>query len=227
MKKVLILSLGAIGLLLASCAKDNSANVNQDSIYTIYELFYDENTDKTTARATFRFGGQTGTLLELDAPAGCTFDGTDLLWNQVLGVHKADWAGLTTNGTFVYTDLDDNTFTNAVGTIDSIGFPTGVDTISMGAAFDFAWTGGAVAANETVTLTINGTTGGNAEIFTTILEGGTDLTLSAAKLANLGIGNATCYLRRAWNSSTVTEGTSEGGRVAVWYDVQKTIYIEP
>ncbi|MBN4072423.1 hypothetical protein JYT74_00145 [Crocinitomix catalasitica] len=225
MKKVLVLSFGAAAIL-ASCAKDNSANVNQDSIYTIYELFYDADTDKTTARATFKFGGATGTLLELDAPAGATFNGTDLLWNQALGIHRADWVGLTDNGTFVYNDLDDNTFTNAIGTIDPIGFPITVDTISMSSAFNFVWTGNAVGANETITLTINGQTGGNIEIFTTILEAGTDLTLSMDKLNNLGIGDATCYLKRAYNNSTVAEGTSEGGRVAVWYILSKTIYIK-
>ena len=226
MKRALILSLGAAAIM-ASCAKDNSANVNQDSIYSIYELSYNEDTDKTMARATFRFGGPTGTLLELDAPAGVTFDGNDLGWVELTGVHKEDWAGLTTSGTFVYTDLDENVFTNTVGTIDSIGFPTDVDTISWSSAFDFAWVGNPVGENETITLTINGTTGGNAEVFTTITEGGTDITLSADQLDNLGEGDATCYLRRAYNLSEVTEGTSEGGRIAVWYDVSSTIYIKP
>lgn len=226
MKRALIFSLGAAAIM-ASCAKDNSANVNQDSIYTIYELFYDENEDKTTARATFRFGGPTGTLLELEAPAGVTFDGTELLWNQLTGVHKDDWPGLTTNGTFVYDDLDENTFTNMLGTIDSIGYPEDMDTISWSSAYDFAWTGNPVGENETITLTIDGTAGENLEVFTTILEGGTDITLSADKLDNLGEGEATCYLRRAYNMSSVTEGTSEGGRVAVWYDVSTTVYIQP
>ena len=122
--------------------------------------------------------------------------------------------------------MDENVFTNDIGTIDPIGFPTEVDTISMSSAFDFAWTGNPVGPNETITLTINGTTGGNAEIFTTILEGGTSLTLAANKLDNLGIGEATCYLKRTYNFSTVNEGTSEGGRVAVWYTLQKTIYIK-
>ena len=225
MKRALIITLGAAAIV-ASCAKDNSANVNQDSIYTIYEIMYDENTDVTTMQATFRFGGATGTLLELDAPAGCTFDGTELLWNAVLGTHRADNAGLTASGTFVYTDLDDNVFTNTVGTIDSIGFQPTLDTISMGGAYNFDWTGNAVGENETITVTIDGDSGGNVEIFTTILEGGTDLTLSADKLNNLGVGDATNYLRRGYNVSSVTEGTAEKGRVHVHYDIKKTIYIK-
>lgn len=77
-----------------------------------------------------------------------------------------------------------------------------------------------------MTLTIDGTMGGNFEVFSTSLVGATEIVLSAAKLQNLGIGDASCILQRAYNQSTVAQGTSEGGRMAHWYTTTKTIYID-
>lgn len=224
MNTKLIITIGAVALL-TSCAKDESENVNQDSIYTIYELYYNTDTDITTARTTFRFGGPTGTLLDLNDPAYVQFEGNNLSYNSVTGTHKKDFSGFTTNGTFVYKDLDNNTFTNATGTIDVVSFPA-VDTISSGGSYSFVWSGNALAAGETMTLTIDGTMGGNFEVFSTSLVGATEIVLSAAKLQNLGIGDASCILQRAYNQSTVAQGTSEGGRMAHWYTTTKTIYID-
>ncbi|MFC2111212.1 hypothetical protein ACFLQ5_02035 [Bacteroidota bacterium] len=223
MKKLtLILGIGII--LFCSCAKEESENVKQDSIYTIYELFYNLNTDKTTAQATFRFGGATGTLLDLNAPAISTFNGDELLYNSVSGVHKKEYAGIIKSGTFIYTDLDNNTFTNTTPTMDSISFPL-IDTISSGSAFTFQWVGNPVGTKETITLTIDGIQQGNFEVFSKILVGATEIILPVNKLQNLGIGNASCTLTRAFNKYTVDQGTSKGGRMAVRYATTKTIYI--
>ncbi len=215
-----------ISLLLASCAKEESSNVNQDSVYSIYELFYNQELGKTTARATFRFGGPTGTLLDLSEPAVSIFDGDELLYNALTGVHKKEYSGLTPSGTFTYTDLDGNTFTNTTVEIDSIRFPA-IDTINSEAAFTFSWVGNPLAEGETVNLTIDGAQQNNFEIFSTSLEGATELVLPVNKLRRLGIGNANCVLQRIHNRLDVDEGTSTGGRMAVWYTTAtKTILIE-
>jgi len=193
MKKNTLL-IGSMLILLLSCAKEESENVNQDSIYTIYKLDYDTGTDKTTAHATFRFGGATGTLLDLNEPAISTFNGNELFYNSITGVHEKEYAGLITSGTFVYKDLDDNTFTNTV-TMDTISFPS-VDTISSGTAFTFQWEGNPIGANETAILTIDGTQAENFEVFSILTVGATEIVLSADKLQNLGIGNASCTLKR-------------------------------
>ena len=151
MKKNYLLWLFAL-ILLFSCAKDESKNVNQDSIYTIYDLFYSQSNDKTTAQATFRFGGAGGTLLMLNEPASATFNGDRLMYNSVTGVHKKEYSGMIDSGTFIYTDLDNNVFTNSTNAIEIIGFPA-VDTISSAGAFTFQWVGKPVQANETISLT--------------------------------------------------------------------------
>ena len=223
MKKISLL-LGFVVVLFFSCAKEESENVKQDSIYSIYELFYNVDTDKTTAQATFRFGGATGTLLDLNSPAISTFEGDELLYNSVSGIHKKEYAGIIKSGTFVYTDLDANTFTNITPTMDTIVFPA-IDTISAASAFTFQWVGNPIAANETITLSIDGTQQANFEVFSNIIAGGTELILSANKLQNLGVGTANCTLSRAYNKYTLDEATSTGGRMAIRYTTTKTIYI--
>ncbi|OYT17874.1 MAG: hypothetical protein B7C24_00395 [Bacteroidetes bacterium 4572_77] len=224
MKKNLFL-IGSILVLLFSCAKEESENVNQDSIYSIYELFYDIDADITTARATFRFGGPTGTLLDLSPPAVVTFNGDKLLYNSVFGFHKKEYTGFINSGEFVYTDLDNKTFTNNTPTTNTAAFPL-IDTISAESAFTFIWIGDPLAADETIALTINGTQQSNFEIFSSSTEGATELILPANKLQNLGVGDADWTLSRSYEKFTIDEGTSTGGRMAIWYSTTGSVYID-
>lgn len=213
-----------VGVLLASCAKDKSSNVNQDSIYSIYELNYNASTDKTVARATFRFGGPTGTLLELEDPAVARFNGDQLLYSALLGSHSKEYAGFTNSGTFTYVDVDNNTFTNASSTLVPIGAPS-LTTLSNANAYTYTWTGAPIAANETVTLTIDGTQQNNIEIISSSQVGATELIIPASKLQNIGLGTATFLLVRSHNRLTVDQGTTEGGRMATNYSVIHSVDI--
>jgi hypothetical protein len=216
--------IGLLPLFIISCAKEDSENVNQDSIHQQYEVLYADNEDKTHVSAIYRFGGVTGTLLQLSSPAGVTFNGDELMYNQVLGWHRKEYAGLVSSGTFVYTDLDDNVYTNTTPEINTIGYPTGLTEISMGGAFTFTWTGDPVGENETVSLWIDGTQQGNSELFTTILEGNSELVLPANRLANLGLGQATCWLVRTKRVDLQNE-TSKGGFIEVKYRAVSTLNI--
>ena len=211
--------------LLVACAKEDSENVNQDSIYSIYELHYNKAQDKTTARATFRFGGPTGTLLDLTDPAKVTFDDDALLFNSTLGFHSKTYAGYKDTGTFLYTDLDNKSFTNGIRKLIPIDFAT-IDTIDAGGAYTFTWTGDPVQTFETVSVTIDGTMQNNFEIFSTSLPTASQLVLAANRLQKLGTGPAKIVLKRSYNRLTVAEGTSKGGRVNTDYEVEKMIYIK-
>ena len=223
MKKIILLSLCA-SLFFGSCVKEESSDVKQDKIYTIYELFYNSNTDKTTAQATFRFGGPGGTLLELTSPAYAKFNNDNLLFSPVLGIHKKEYAGIVSSGNYTYLDHDDNFYTNSLTMVNSIAFPS-ADSIKNDQAYNFSWVGDPVGTNETVTLTVNGSQQGNIEIFATTSPGATEIILAANKLQKLGIGKANCILHRTYNKPTVAEAPAEGGRMAVWYAATKDIII--
>ena len=140
MKKLLFLLLG-VGLLIGSCAKEDSNDVNQDKIWSEYKLYYDQNDDKTHAIARFRFGGATGTLLELtdSTNASVTYNGTVMPYNAWWGAHHLEFAGNITTGNFVYTNTEGTTYSNSVPTgAESIAYPIGFDTIVMSVAETFA-----------------------------------------------------------------------------------------
>ena len=133
----------------SSCEVEDSADVNQDKIYTDYELFYNSNTDKTWVVARFRFGGPTGTLLELKDPAAVTFDGELLPFNALFAGHYKEFAGRLTDGTFEYTNTMEETFVNEVPSYETIEFPSDLDTLSKSAAYSLVWDGTSLGARST------------------------------------------------------------------------------
>ncbi|MEM7660430.1 MAG: hypothetical protein AAF399_30280 [Bacteroidota bacterium] len=202
-----------LALIVFSCARDVSENVNQDSIFTEYRLVNDADQDKTFARATFRFGGATGTILDLTDPAVVTLDGDLLTYKPLFGYFEKDFAGELAGGTFSYTDLDNSTFENAVSLSSAISLPTALDSISQGEAFSLEWLGDPVGEDESVIVTINGINEGDAQIFTTTDQGANAIVLAQNKLTELGIGEARVFIER-WTNQELGQATGEGG--AVW-----------
>lgn len=202
-----------LALIAFSCARDVSENVNQDSIFTEYRLVYEADQDKTFARATFRFGGATGTILDLTDPAVVTLDGDLLTYKPLFGYFEKDFAGELSGGSFSYTDLDNSTFENAVTLSKAISLSAALDSISQAEAFTLEWEGDPVGEDESVIVTINGINEGDAQIFTTTDQGTTSIILAQNKLAELGIGEARVFIER-WTNQELVQATGEGG--AVW-----------
>ncbi len=96
MKNIIALILTT--LIIAGCGTgEDSADVNQDRIYTDYEVFYNANEDKTHVIARFRFGHALGTILELKDSSGAsvTYNGAVLAYSQLWGGHHKEYAGNT------------------------------------------------------------------------------------------------------------------------------------
>jgi hypothetical protein len=222
--KTKLFALLAVSTLLLSCARDESENVNQDRIFQHLEVLYVDAEDKTHVSAWFRFGGLTGTLLELSEPATIVFNGDDLMYNTVIASHRKEYAGFVDNGTFVYTDIDGNVFTNQAPQVTPIDFPEDLTEISAGSAFTFEWVGEPIGPGETITLWIDGTQQNNSELFTTILQNNTQIILGVNKLSNLGLGEATCWLVRT-TKKDLDEETSVGGFIESKYRAIKKITI--
>lgn len=199
-------------LLVSSCARDVSVNVSQDSIYAEYRLVYEEAEDISYARATFRFGGATGTILELSDPAEVTADGTPLGWKPVLGWYESESAGIDSASTFIYTDLDNNSFENDLLMASSIGFPSDLDSISKSAAFTLEWEGAPLATNESVIITINGINEGDVKVFIQNAAAANEIVLDKDKLEGIGTGEATIFMER-YTVQNLLQGTTEGGTV--------------
>jgi hypothetical protein len=210
MKKV-YLFLAIAGLaFLASCTGESAGDVNQDKIYTEYEQFYDSNTGVTTVIARFRFGGPLGTLLELDSTDNVTFNGEDLPYSIWWGAHVKQYVGNIAPGTFVYTNLDGNVFTNTVPAFESIDFPTDFTQLSRSAAYNFVWTGTPLSQNQEVGIFVGTWSWGDDTWNYTTGVGATNMVFGTNSLANLTLGTSTVYLDRATRLLNI-QGTSKGG----------------
>ena len=150
MKKVLFSLSLLFAVVFTACTGESAGDVNQDRIYTEYEQFYNSNTGTTTVIARFRFGGALGTILELDSTDNVKFNGDDLPYSIFWGAHVKEYVGNIAPGTFVYTNLDGNVFTNTVPAFESIDFPANFTELSRSTAYDFQWTGTALGQNQEV-----------------------------------------------------------------------------
>ena len=215
MKKLGLLSLLVISIL-TSCAKENASDVNQDKIYTDYEVFYNQNTDKTWVVAKFRFGGPTGTILELDSTSYVTFNGDTLAYNVFYTGHFKEYAGRITAGTFKYENVAGQIYENSIPTVDVLAFAADFDTLKKTQAQTITWVGTALGSNETVGILIGNGAWGQAALALQDLDGATNLILGIPQMTSLAIGNSTVYMDRQ-HELDVIEGTSKGGKIRAKY----------
>jgi hypothetical protein len=206
---MMLVAFVAITLFSTSCREaQSSEDVNQDKIFTYYELYYNQNTDKTTAIARFTFGDALGTPLELASGATILANGQTLTfkaWNN----YEVDFAGNVDSLTFEYTDLDGNTFVNTLNQVE-IAYPADLDTIDRNAAFDLIWQGTALQADEKVLVTVNGVNEGDARTFEQDNVGATSIILDKNKLEQMGQGQGTIWMDRVY-SPAIQQSPSVGG----------------
>ncbi len=218
MKKLFYLTLCAAGLGLTSCEHEDSSDVNQDKIYCEYELFYNQNEDKTHAIARFRFGSATGTILELTDSSGAfvLYNGDTLPYNTIWSAHHAEYAGNITGGTFSYTNTEGTVYNNTVPSGAAVSYPAGFDTIQKSVAENLTWGGTALGADEHVSIFVGSAAWSDDALFYSEDDGATTIVMGVTQKANLALGSATVYMDRGTNK-VVTEGTSEGGIIKATY----------
>jgi hypothetical protein len=209
-------------LLISSCTKDSASNVNQDRIYQDLEVFYDKNTDKTTVLAKFKFGGATGTFLELDSGATVKFNNDLLPYNSFWYGHYKEYAGRINSGTFTYKNIAGTIFTNAVPPTDSIAFPTVLDTIMKSQAFDLQWAGSPLIADEFVGLFIGSWTWGQNAAYLQTGDAATNLVLGTGQLSGVPVGTSTCYMDRSI-LKPLLQKTSVGGTVKTTFRARNKV----
>ena len=208
-KGIWILSV-IISAALISCRGESAGDVNQDRIYTEYEQFYNSNTGTTTVIARFRFGGALGTLLKLDSTDNVKFNGEVLPYNIFWGGHVKEYVGNIAPGTFVYTNLDGNVFTNSVPSFEAIDFPVNFSQLSRTSAYDFQWIGAALSQNQEVGVFVGSWAWGDNTWNFTNSGGATNMVFGINSLSNLPLGTSTVYLDRNTKSTSI-QGTSKGG----------------
>lgn len=210
MKKVLFSLSLLFAVVFTSCTGESAGDVNQDRIYTEYEQFYNSNTGTTTVIARFRFGNALGTILELDSTDNVKFNGDDLPYSIFWGAHVKEYVGNIAPGTFVYTNLDGNVFTNTVPTFETIDFPSNFTELSRSTPYDFQWTGTPIGQNQEVGVFVGSWAWGDDTWNFTNSVGATNMVFGINSLSNLPLGTSTVYLDRTTRKTNI-QGTSRGG----------------
>jgi len=218
MKKIvslffLLVIIAGIATHLTSCKSEPSSDVNQDKIYTEYELYYDANQDKTYARAWFKFSNITGTLLELASPSEVTFNGDVLTFNSTLAYYEKEYAGKISSGTFVWTDTQGITKTNSIS-MTTIDYPAVMpDTIPQDNSYALFWVGDSLSANHHVILTVTAQINESTlQIFYQDDLNSKSIILAKNKLQLLPVGGIHLYMDRTY-SPALTQQTTAGGTI--------------
>ncbi|MGB0916686.1 MAG: hypothetical protein ACPGU4_03765 [Flavobacteriales bacterium] len=226
MKRIIVLLI--VISALSACKKEVSKLIDQDKIWTHYELFYDQNTDKTYATATFRFSTEIGTKLELSSPSTVTIDGTEMTWNADEALYESEFSGLVTTATFNWVDTDGNAFENDIE-IRDIDYPVALDdTLLHSEAVNFFnWAGMTpLDSGETVRLTLIGPGETDDRVFSIDTLGATTITIDSVNLARVDSGMVTLLLDKLY-SQTIQQQTSKGGLLIGKYrPTNREIYLD-
>lgn len=194
----------------SACKKEVSKNIDQDKIWTYFELYYDGSVDKTYATATFRFNSITGTRLMLSDPSTVLVDGAEMEWIADEGYYQNVFDGLKSSAEFRWVDLDGKSFTNSID-IHEVQFPSVLSDLHFGdTASYFFWDGAALDTNESMAITVDGVGNTDARIFSTDSIGAILIVLDSVKLSQVDSGIVSLVLNRRY-SPPLLEGTSSSG----------------
>ncbi len=200
----------------AGCKKEISKNIDQDKIFTQYELFYDQTENVTYATATFKFSSNYGTKLMLSDPSTITLDGTEMDWDNENGYYQNQFDGFKSTATFHWVDLDGNSFTNTID-IRDIALPATIDNFHFADSVTyFAWNGSPLDSSESVTLTMDGVGEIDRRDFRLDTVGATTFTLDSVQLSQIDSGMVQLFLNLRY-SPALTEQTSRGGSITGRY----------
>lgn len=216
----------AASVFLFSCASEDSDDVNQDKIYTVYWLEHDAGTGITHANARFTFGSLLGTPLKLQNNSTVKFNGDVLSYNSVLGYYEKQYSTFVNGGTYVFVDDNNKTYTNVAPAVSALSIPA-IDTIRKNTTADVTWSGAANASGEQVTLklasAINPTS--NFKMFFQNSSGATKVFLDTT-INVLPVGNLTLELERK-KVGALAEATSAGGSItSTYYAADRSSYLK-
>lgn len=207
-------------LFFTACKKEASINIDQNRIYSDYEVTYDQMANHTIARALFRVDHNSGKKLELTYPARVGFNNENLAWRNLGGVYDATRSGNHLNGSFTYFDVDGNSFINAGAIINPIDLPWGMNNISKNGNFFLPWEGAVLQSGETVKVIISGGSQSGSKTFTATAIGSSYISLEQNKLNNLVTGTAQIQIQRE-KTTGLEQSNLSGGRITSTYKGRK------
>lgn len=206
-------------LLFSGCrdAKDLD-EINQDFIYTNYEMTYDSESDLTVVKANFRHLNAVGRQLKLTEGSNVRFNNqllpevNELLTNATY--YEKEFAGLVHQGTFTWTDADGKVYNNTIE-MQTADVPAELNEISTASDYELYWSGEALQHDERMQLRFD-VLGGSAKTYNQNNAFSESITIPSGDLEDLAPGSAQLSLERRFRPD-LTERTSSGGRITAEY----------
>ncbi|MGC9330695.1 MAG: hypothetical protein ACP5DZ_02325 [Bacteroidales bacterium] len=215
-------------LVLTSCEVNDPSLMNQDRIYTSYELYYNGNADKTYARATFKLGNKYGTLLKLGDNSSIGITRGDSIYNPELltfmneyGYYEKEYSSTIFECSFYFTDEEENQYINSIS-LHSATFPETIDTIVRNNKWQLSWDVDysfqeiALKENESISLTFKNIATGDIHSFYQFEEGSENMIISSDETSELEPGTYTLILDRRYQPE-LTQKPSAGGTITARY----------
>lgn len=207
-------------LFFTACKKEASINIDQNRIYSDYDVVYDQTSNQTTAQAIFRVDSKSGKKIELTYPARVGFNDENMDWRKLGGYYVSKRSGDFLNGSFTYIDVDENSFENLGVGINSIDLPFGLNNISKNGNFFLPWTGAALQSGETIKVKISGGSQSGTKTFNASLIGSSYISLDQYKLNDLVTGTAQIQIQRE-KITGLQQSNLSGGRITSTYKGRK------
>lgn len=220
----LLLSNLFLVIVFSSCESEKSSDVNQDRIYTRYSMIYEAGQDKTYAKARFRFGSSSGTLLELTAPSIITLNDVELEFMPLLAYYQKSFTGNIPEGTFYWKTTDGLELINTIS-LNEIDFPADLTEISSDISYELSWVGKVLEVNEYVSLSLNGDLEDDQSTITVSGIGTTSIIISKTNLQKLPKNQEANFALEFGETPPLTNATSAGGKIFGKYRISKKIMI--
>gem|GEM_PF-6098974 len=140
-------------LTFSSCVTERPADVGTESVWTHYQLNFNQEDSITTAKVITRFESNIGAKFQLHDHAVLRFNDEPLVWNTLEACYTLEIDSFIGEGQFKYIDVDDRTFLNDIEILQA-NFPVELDTISRFASYELAWEGPPIGENDNIIVTM-------------------------------------------------------------------------
>lgn len=198
-------------LFMSACFTEDSVDVNQDKIFSEYELFYDSNQDITYAKAKFKFSNATGTTFELSSPSTVSFNGQKFTYDETFDYYEKQFTGYIAQGNFLFKDAEGKEYSNSVS-LSSAEFPS-INSISKNSSYEMSWNGPALQAQESVAVILLGKNGGS-QLVMTEGAGKTSILFPKNQLEQIESGEMDLIMDRAKNVELQQKNSAGGTLIA-------------
>lgn len=200
-----------------------SKDVNPETVYMDYHIYYTEGEDSVKCLLQYRFAGEDGTTLVLSSPSKVSIDGKEVKVDSSDfsgAYYEKKYAAATFAGphTIAFTDINGKK-RNEIFHFQRTRLVN--DILSANKQTDLILSFENIYPEDRIEVDISDTSGATQDINITAKPVAGKLTISAAQLQTLSAGPCTLNIYKNVANS-LQETTTEGGKLSVHHTIKET-----